>query len=711
MKVNCCSLLFNFIFFIGLHTFTKAIKITELANNYEDIYFADKQVFFYNDTTGYPNEKDLKYENKNNLDPSSPSYSTSKFDVVKIAEDYIYKKYPDLDIVNVGIVNNENSLSYIAIFYHVLNNIPIINSRIAISVNGESGMIVNEEISVVENIKKVEKNDILNDDKEARIKKLVDDINSVAEQLELSQKKLNYEDVIIDKDYNKNFIFLKNIPFTSDSTLHAQLVYNCVEEKDNALSAKLQWQLKFYSSYLYYTVRYGINDGKVFSVKKNKSNYRFIKYNSPGDNVDRNWRITSASNPEIKNASPYGWNKIGNITYHVPFGNNVKVYSDYKDRSTFTKYFVESNFNFDFDYNKNYSNHDERNRNFAIINTFYMINTLHDIYFNLGFDEKAGNFQDINYTNEGKGNDSVIVLNYNFPSDDEGLTNMQIIYTHLVEKHVVDSMAFTTPEDGQHPVLYMHNIGYATHNHGLIHEYTHGVVGRYHQKAHITGDCFSGNEAGTISEGLSEFFASALAFQERKKPYTFGHLWRVTSDAYGEIQQSVYNRLEFFVGALTDALFLICGKNRNIDSHFKCDENLLQEFKKMKKNELPYNVHLYQVVLNASSHLKCQPTFTDWRDAIFTEVDNHPVIRNDKYFKCLLWISFANRGFGSNAKEEYTRVSYPENGIKFEQYKNNYDIPDFCMKYRIILDDNRMKIEEYTYKMAYNDELYKIIMK
>ncbi|OUM67154.1 hypothetical protein PIROE2DRAFT_5416, partial [Piromyces sp. E2] len=646
-------------------------KITELANNYKDIYFAEKQVSFYNDTT----------------DPSSPSYSTSKFDIVKIAEDYIYKKYPDLDIVNVGIVNNENSLSYIAVFYHVLNNIPIINSRIAISVDGETGKITNEEISVVENIKNVEKNEILNVDKEARIKKLVDDINSVAEQLELSKNKLKYEDVVIDKDYNKNFIFLKNIPFTTDSTLHAQLIYNCVEEKDNTLSAKLQWQLKFYSSYLYYTVRYGINDGKVISVKKNKNNYRFIKYNSPGDNEGREWEITSAANPEIKNASPYGWNKIGNITYNVPFGNNVKMYDDYKARNTFTEIFDESNFNFDFDINKDYTNHDEINRNFAITNTFYMINILHDIYFNLGFDVEAGNFQDINYTNEGKGNDSVIVLNYNFPSDDSNLSNIQKKYKKYVENYVVNSMAFTTPEDGQHPVLYMLNIDYATHNHGLIHEYTHGVVERYRQKAHITGDCFSGNEAYAINEGLSEFFA-------------------ITSDAHGEIQQSIYDRLEFFAGALSDALFLICGKDRNIDTHFKCDENLLQEFKNMKKNELPYNVHLYQIVLNASSHFKCHPTYTDWRDAIFNEVDTHPVVRNNRYFKCLLWISFANRGFGSNAKEEYTRISYPENGIKFEQYENNFDIPDFCMKYRSVLDNNRMEIEEYTYEKVYERQLH-----
>ncbi|OUM58127.1 hypothetical protein PIROE2DRAFT_36789, partial [Piromyces sp. E2] len=136
---------------------------------------------------------------------------------------------------------------------------------------------------------------------------------------------------------------------------------------------------------------------------------------------------------------------------------------------------------------------DPRNRDFSLTNIFYMMNILHDIYFNLGFDEKAGNFQNINYSNEGKGQDPVFI--------------------DYIKRWYTKGLSFTTPEDGQHPFLYMYNLNFATHNHGLIHEYTHGVVGRYLWRVKLH-ECFNKREASSINEGFSEFFASSLTFHE-----------------------------------------------------------------------------------------------------------------------------------------------------------------------------------------------------
>ena len=40
-------------------------------------------------------------------------------------------------------------------------------------------------------------------------------------------------------------------------------------------------------------------------------------------------------------------------------------------------------------------------------NLFYLVNYLHDWFYDAGFDEASGNFQDVNYTGKGLGNDRV----------------------------------------------------------------------------------------------------------------------------------------------------------------------------------------------------------------------------------------------------------------------------------------------------------------
>ena len=344
-----------------------------------------------------------------------------------------------------------------------------------------------------------------------------------------------------------------------------------------------------------------------------------------------------------------------------------------------------------------------------------MMNALHDIYYNIGFDELSGNFQNINYSGEGLGNDPVVVIN--LKNDLNG--KKEIAYNRRF--YTGGAMAFGTPVDGQHPILYMDNLDYATNNHGLIHEYTHGVYGRTAQRSEH-GECqnyssYYGekteDESGPICEGYSEFFASSLAYKDRKNKWTFGHLWRYTNESLGQgrssIKQSGYDRMEFFAGALNDAMFLICGENNAVKG-FKCDKNLMQEFKLVAKRNLPYNVVLFQIALDAISRIPCRPNFESWRNAIFDAVAHHRVTYNSRHFKCLLWVSFANRGFGANATEEYTKTYSPRSGILFEQYENNFDLPEECLftddgktdsTYTNILSKVRMNYEDFNYSIAY----------
>jgi len=410
MKFSKISLLIQSLLFVGLPTISHAIKIEDLVGNSKGIYIPEVNASFYDDATGYPNEKSAKYQNKNNLDSNSDE---PKFDVERMAKEYVAQKHPDIDFVKVRIINKEFSLANTVIFNHVINGIPVINSHISVTLNGETGKITNEEITIIENIKKVEKNDVINAGKKDQVKKLINDINIMLKQLEITNDPVKYEDVVVDEDYDENYIFLTDVPFTSDGKLRAQLVYNC-DEEDGAVVAKLEWNLKFYYRTNYYTVRFRINDGEVSSANMHKDNYNFIPYYDPGDDKGgKGWITLNSTNPEIKNASPYGWNKVGSVTYNVPFGNNAQVYYDFDDRSTFQTFNQDPDFNFNFSYNKKYKNDHPLNRDFALTNIFYMMNVLHDIFYNIGFDEASGNFQNINYSGEGLGGDPVIVINFN----------------------------------------------------------------------------------------------------------------------------------------------------------------------------------------------------------------------------------------------------------------------------------------------------------
>jgi extracellular elastinolytic metalloproteinase len=76
------------------------------------------------------------------------------------------------------------------------------------------------------------------------------------------------------------------------------------------------------------------------------------------------------------------------------------------------------------------------NRNVAVQNLFYLNNLIHDRLFDAGFDEAAGNFQETNFTDTGRGKDSV-----NAEAQDGG---------------GIDNANFATPRDGQNPRMQMY---------------------------------------------------------------------------------------------------------------------------------------------------------------------------------------------------------------------------------------------------------------
>lgn len=131
---------------------------------------------------------------------------------------------------------------------------------------------------------------------------------------------------------------------------------------------------------------------------------------------------TLVTEPSDPNASPFGWhdtNGAPGAEYNHTRGNNVRAHHAPQANTDPPAVLVDggNNLQFDFPYNQAIEPTDMVPA--AITNLFYMNNVLHDVLYQYGFDENAGNFQANHYGNgPGNGdNDPVLALGL-FGSDD-----------------------------------------------------------------------------------------------------------------------------------------------------------------------------------------------------------------------------------------------------------------------------------------------------
>ena len=142
-------------------------------------------------------------------------------------------------------------------------------------------------------------------------------------------------------------------------------------------------------------------------------------------------------NVENLNASPYGWhdtNGVPGVEYEITRGNNVWARDDINGNNNGASADGGSDlfFNFPFDFTDNPNN----SINASIVNLFYTSNMMHDIFYEYGFVEESGNFQQNNYGLGGLGNDYV-----NADAQDGSGTN---------------NATMSTPPDGQKPRITMY---------------------------------------------------------------------------------------------------------------------------------------------------------------------------------------------------------------------------------------------------------------
>lgn len=206
-------------------------------------------------------------------------------------------------------------------------------------------------------------------------------------------------------------------------------------------------------------------------------------------------------NPADKTASPLGWHDIGDGSglQTTTIGNNVIA----QENSANSNDPVSSgsrpsvpNFNFNFavdDVNQS----PQQYVSASISNLFFVVNAMHDIMYQYGFNEAAGNFQMNNFEKGGKAGDAIVAN----AQDGSG----------------VDNANFATPPDGTPGEMRMFLFDTvaqgrdgALDNDVIVHEFMHGVSNR------LTGgsrqaNCLKGIISSGMDEGWSDFMALAVS--------------------------------------------------------------------------------------------------------------------------------------------------------------------------------------------------------
>jgi extracellular elastinolytic metalloproteinase len=142
--------------------------------------------------------------------------------------------------------------------------------------------------------------------------------------------------------------------------------------------------------------------------------------------------------PFNSTASPYGWHDTDGIPgeeYTITRGNNVYASED-ADNNNQPGYSPDGGSSLTFDFPLPLNSGPLDYQDAAITNLFYMNNIMHDVFYQYGFTESAGNFQQNNYGKGGNGNDYVRAD----AQDGSGTNNAN----------------FGTPPDGGNPRMQMY---------------------------------------------------------------------------------------------------------------------------------------------------------------------------------------------------------------------------------------------------------------
>ncbi|MBK7879256.1 MAG: M36 family metallopeptidase [Saprospiraceae bacterium] len=366
---------------------------------------------------------------------------------------------------------------------------------------------------------------------------------------------------------------------------------------------------------------------------------------------------TLVLNPDNPLASPFGWhdtNGASGAEYTITRGNNTHTYEDGNNSG----YSPDggAGLTFDFPINTVYTMGVDESEPAAITNLFYWTNIIHDVIYQYGFTEAAGNFQVNNYGRGGTGNDDVMAE----AQDGSGTCNAN----------------FATPIEGNRPRMQMYVCGNRDgdlDNAVIIHEYGHGISIR------LTGGPFNSsclNNQEQPGEGWSDWYGLMLTMKAgdagpnsrgigtwlfgqpptgpgiRQYPYSTN--LGINPHTYDNIKTAA---VPHGVGSVWCAM--LWEVTWDLIAQYGFDPNFY--------TGNGGNNRALKLVTEALKIQPCSPGFVDARNAIL-KADT--VLYNAQN-ACLIWKAFAKRGLGYSALQG--------SSASRSDGTQAFDIPPACM--------------------------------
>ena len=326
----------------------------------------------------------------------------------------------------------------------------------------------------------------------------------------------------------------------------------------------------------------------------------------------------------------------------------------------------------------------------AITNLFYWMNRAHDLHYQYGFDEQAGNFQMNNFGRGGAGGDPVFAYAH-YGSQSLGLGQFENAFFSL----------FGSSDDGVQPEISMFISGgvgplgdfYTDGSYDslvMVHEYTHGVSFRLARQVYST---FQG---GAMGEAWSDFYGMEFSTPDGAPPngiYPAGQYFD-QSWGYGGVRTRPYST-DMSVNPITFAdlghvsIFPEVHADGEIwfEAMWEIRANLIAQF-----GETEGRKRVRQLVMDGMKLAVPAASMVDMRDAILLadRVDYKGASQTQ------LWAGFAKRGLGAlayadSASSVHVLSSFdlPSTSGQLKFYDNPIVIGEVA---RVVLQDSNLAL-------------------
>lgn len=273
----------------------------------------------------------------------------------------------------------------------------------------------------------------------------------------------------------------------------------------------------------------------------------------------------------------------------------------------------------------------------ATTNLFYWVNRAHDLYYSVGFDEAAGNYQTHNFGKGGLGGDPMLAYAHFGTQSRTGVT-------------ALNNAFYTTRglRDGEPAMIAMFLTFFGSEwadgslaADVIVHEYTHGVTSRLVRS-------IGGFQGGAMHEGISEFFSLEWIVPEGANPdgvYPASEYWsRSFGVGFGTRPYSTnleINPLTFRDLGRADSFPEVHADGEIWTAAlWDARANLIRQF-----GEREGRRRIRQIVIDGMKLSPPTPSMVDMRDAILLadRVDYKGESQPQ------LWEAFAKRGLGALA--------------------------------------------------------------